>query len=87
MRFFSSARLAGVLLGSFLMFGCTPGQRLSVDGGLLSAQRAKDTEARVLKASVCAMSIGAYYRINREIERRALFILCGGLDGRPGQPL
>ena len=85
MLHFMSARLAGALLGGFLMFGCAPGQRLVMEDGLQAAQRAKDAEAQVLKASICAMSIGAYYRINRGLERRALDVLCGRLDGGPGQ--
>ena len=85
MRRFTSARLAGAVLGSVLLLGCAPGQRLAVEDGLQAAQWAKDAEAQVLKASICAMSIGAYYRINRELERRALDVLCGRLDGGPGQ--
>jgi hypothetical protein len=80
MRRSTSARLAGAFLGGFLMFGCTPGQRFAVDGGLEAAKRVKDAEAQVLKVSICAMSIGAYYRINSDLERRALDALCGDLD-------
>ncbi len=37
----------------------------------------------MLKASVCAMSIGAYHRVNNPAERRALDVLCGGEWERP----
>ncbi len=81
MRRLTSARLIAMVLASAFIVGCAPGQQLAVVGGMQAAQRAKDAEAQVLKASVCAMSIGAYYRINSELERRALDALCGGLDG------
>ncbi|MEE9210508.1 MAG: hypothetical protein V3U23_08640 [Kiloniellales bacterium] len=37
----------------------------------------------MLKAGVCAMSIGAYHRVNNAPERRALDVLCGGEWARP----
>ncbi len=81
MRRFTSTRLAAAVLGGIFLLGCAPSQRLAMEGGLQAAQRVKDTEARILKTSICAMSIGAYYRINSNLERRALDALCGDLDG------
>ncbi len=49
--------------------------------GITHARQAKDTEATVLKAAVCAMSIGAYHRANTVAEQRALDVLCGGEAG------
>ncbi len=73
--------LAGAL-GTLIFLGaCTPAQQLALNSGVEHGQDAKDTEARLLKASVCAMSIGAYYRVNTMIERRALDVLCGGAEG------
>ena len=71
--------LAGPLLGAgFFVAACTPMQQRAVDRGVESARAAKDAEPEVLKASICAMSIGAYHRVNNATERRALDVLCGG---------
>ncbi len=70
---------AGPLLGAvFFLSACTPVQQAIVGQGVENIRAAKDTEAEVLKASVCAMSIGAYHRVNNATERRALDVLCGG---------
>lgn len=71
-------RLTSTFIAAALLAGCTPSQGLFVERGVLSAQSAKDAEGRVLKATVCAMSIGAYHRINTDRERAALDVLCGG---------
>lgn len=69
----------GPLLGAvFLVSACTPVQQAWVGQGVENARAAKDSEAEVLKAGVCAMSIGAYHRVNNATERRALDVLCGG---------
>ncbi len=75
--------LLGGLLAVFLLAGCTAAQRAVVGQGVAHARQAKDTEAEVLKASVCAMSIGAYHRVNNPAERSALDVLCGGEWERP----
>ncbi len=75
--------LAGLLLGAFLLAACTPVQQAIVDQGVENARAAKDAEAAILKAGVCAMSIGAYHRVNDATERRALDVLCGGDWARP----
>ena len=75
--------LLGGLLAAFLLAGCTAAQRTVVGQGVEHVRQAKDTEAEVLKASVCAMSIGAYHRVNNPAERRALDVLCGGEWERP----
>jgi len=66
-----------------LVAACTPMQRLALSDGIDAARRAKDGEAATLKAGVCAMSIGAYHRVNTDLERRALDVLCGGVWTRP----
>ncbi len=62
---------------------CTSVQRAVVGQGVEQIRQAKDAEAEVLKASDCAMSIGAYHRVNNATERRALDVLCGGEWARP----
>ena len=75
---------AGPLLGAVLLLSaCTSVQRAVVGQGVEKIRQAKDAEAEVLKASVCAMSIGAYHRVNNATERRALDVLCGGEWERP----
>ncbi len=75
---------AGPLLGALLLLpACTTVQRAVVGQGVEKIRQAKDTEAEVLKAGVCAMSIGAYHRVNNATERRALDVLCGGEWARP----
>ena len=75
---------AGPLLGAlFLLPACTTVQRAVVGQGVEKIRQVKDTEAEVLKASVCAMSVGAYHRVNDATERRALDVLCGGEWARP----
>ncbi len=75
--------LAGLLPGAFFLAGCTPAQQAVVGQGIQHVRQAKDAEAEVLKASVCAMSLGAYHRVNSDAERRALDVLCGGAWQRP----
>jgi hypothetical protein len=79
----ASRAIAGGLLAALLLAGCTGVQRAVVGQGVEHARQAKDTEAEVLKASLCAMSIGAYHRVNNPAERRALDVLCGGEWERP----
>ncbi len=76
-------RIAGLLLGAFLLAGCTTAQKAALGQGVAAVRQAKDSEAEVLKASVCAMSIGAYHRTNNDLEKRALDVLCGGSWERP----
>ncbi|MCH7793832.1 MAG: hypothetical protein IH900_01645 [Proteobacteria bacterium] len=75
--------LLGGLLAAFSLAGCTTAQRAAVGQGVEHVRQAKDTEAEALKASVCAISIGAYHRVNNPAERRALDVLCGGEWERP----
>ena len=56
--------LLGGLLAAFSLAGCTAAQRAAVGQGVEHVRQAKDTEAEALKASVCAISIGAYHRVN-----------------------
>ena len=51
-----------------------------VDRGTQAAKRAKDTEARVLLDSTCAISVGAYWRLQSQEERAGIALICGGGD-------
>ncbi len=68
----------GVLLGILFVSGCTTAQKAILAKGPGAVRQAKDSEAQILKASVCAMGLGAFYRVNNDSERRALAVLCGG---------
>ncbi len=60
------------------MSACTSVQQAAVGQGVEKIRQAMDTEAEILKAGVCAMSVGASHRVNTATERRALDVLCGG---------
>ena len=75
--------IAGGLLAAFVLAGCTAAKRAAVGQGVEHTRQAKDTEAEVLKASLCAMSVGAYHRVNNDAEKRAIDVLCGGEWERP----
>lgn len=66
-----------VALG-LLVSACTQGQIAATEAAIAAAQTVKDTEANTLKASVCAISIGANNRVNSPQERAALDVLCFG---------
>ena len=70
------------ILALFLS-GCTAAQRAAIDYTIDSGQQAKDAEADILKAAVCAMSIGAYHRQLSDAEKQAMNVLCGGAQERP----
>ena len=70
--------VAGAFAGLMLLGACTAVQNAALTQGVDQIRQAKDAEAEVLKAGVCAMSIGAYHRVNNATERRALDVLCGG---------
>lgn len=72
-----------VLVLAMLLGGCTAAQKAFVGQGIEHARQAKDTEAQILKVSLCAMSIGAYHRVNNDTEQRAIDVLCGGQWERP----
>ncbi len=73
----------GVLLLAAVLSACGGPQRALLDHGIEAARQAKTAEAEALKASVCAMGLGAYHRINSAAEKQALDLLCGGDGTRP----
>lgn len=83
MTLYRARLFAGLLLGAFFLAGCSSTQQAILDQGIDAARQAKDAEAETLKVTVCAMSIGAYHRVNTDEERRALDVLCGGQWERP----
>ena len=70
--------LSPLLGAGFFVAACTPTQQAALGAGVEKARQTKDSEAEILKASLCAMSLGAYHRVNNATERRALDVLCGG---------
>ena len=71
------ALLAGAAL-LLVLSGCTLAQKAIVGQAISIAQDSKDTEAEVLKAALCAISVGAYHRLNTASEKQAIDTLCGG---------
>lgn len=75
-----------IVLGLFLA-ACTPNQQAIVDAaagqGVESLKRAEDTKARLALQAPCAVTIGAYNRLQDEAKQRAVMALCGGGSERP----
>ena len=66
-----------IILFLFLALGaCTAASTAFVDMGIKKAQDAFDTAAKAKKATLCAMSVGAYHRANTAAERAAIDVLC-----------
>lgn len=58
--------------------GCTMAQRAFVNEAVETAKDTKDTEAKLLAASLCAIGIGALNRSFDASQRDAINTLCGG---------
>ena len=67
-----------VLATALFLAGCSGAQRAAIDYTIDAGRQAKDAEADILKAAVCAMSIGAYHRQLSDAEKQAMDVLCGG---------
>lgn len=67
--------LALLLLGS-----CTAQQAGYLEAKTKQIQATHDTTAKGLIAANCAMSLGAYFRLNNEVQQQALAALCGGTE-------
>ena len=72
-----------LLLATVFLVGCTTAQKAALSVSIEKVRQAKDTEAEILKVGLCAMSIGAYHRVNNDTERRSIDVLCGGEWERP----
>ncbi len=68
----------------FLLLGaCTAQQATVVDLSIKKIRAAHDTTAAGLVAGVCAMSLGAYYRLENPLESRGASLMCGGEGNTP----
>ena len=65
---------------ALLLGACSAQQAALVDLNVAKVQAAHDLTARTLIASVCAMTKGAYNRLDSPAHRRGVDLLCGG-DG------
>ena len=63
-----------------LLGACTAGQTAAVNLGIEKVKAGNDTAAQVLIQSTCAMTVGAYNRLEKPTDRRGVDLLCGG-DG------
>lgn len=82
MRTIPFRSFTGPLLAGLLLTACTPAHQAVLEAGVAQVRQAKDAEAAVLKASLCAMSLGAYHRVLSEAEQGAADTLCGGVERR-----
>ena len=65
---------------ALLLGACSAQQAALVDLNVAKVQAAHDLTARTLIASVCAMTKGAYNRLDSPAHQRGVDLLCGG-DG------
>ena len=59
---------------------CTAQQNAVVNLGIERVKAGNDTLAQVLIQDTCAMTVGAYNRLEKPTDRRGVDLLCGG-DG------
>ncbi|HDZ38624.1 MAG TPA: hypothetical protein ENH62_10115 [Marinobacter sp.] len=69
-----------ILVLPLLLGACTAGQTAAVNLGIEKIKSANDTVAHVLIQDTCAMTVGAYNRLEKPTDRRGVDLLCGG-DG------
>jgi len=69
----------GLFLTLFLILsGCTTAQKAYLGFAVESIKDAKDTIAFGLIASMCGISVGAYYRLPNPTHKEGIRKLCGG---------
>ncbi len=76
-------RILAILLAFLFLSSCTAAQRAIITEQVKSIQQFNDDEARLLKTQLCAIRLGAYFRVLTDAERRAFDVLCGGQWERP----
>lgn len=62
---------------------CTTSQKAIAEAGLDNVRSGNDTIASALIAATCGMTVGAYYRLEDELDRRGVALLCGGPSAPP----
>lgn len=76
-----------ILAAGLLILGaCTLEQQAFVEAGTAQKKAYSDTEAKTLKAALCAQTVGSYYRVNTQAERDAIAVLCDP-SGVPTAPV
>jgi hypothetical protein len=71
-------------LAAFIaLAGCTDASRAIVNQAVETVKRAEDTKARLALQAPCAVTVGAYNRLNDATRQRAVMALCGGRGERP----
>ena len=66
-----------------LLGACTAQQATLVDVSIGKIRDGHDTTAKGLIAGVCAMSLGAYYRLENPLQARGASMMCGGEGSTP----
>lgn len=64
------------ILALLALGACTAEQQAFVSAGIEQKKAYSDTEAKALKAALCAQTVGSYFRINNQAEREAVAVLC-----------
>ncbi len=70
-------------LALLFLGGCTAQQAGYLESKTKQIQATHDTTAKGLILANCAMSLGAYFRLNNDVQQQALAALCGGTDEAP----
>ena len=78
----TSGRWAVIFL-ALILGACTAQQAGYLETKTKQIQATHDTTAKGLIAGVCAMSLGAYYRLANPLEARGAAMMCGGSGAAP----
>ena len=73
-----------IFLALTLVLGaCTTGQGAVVQLGIEKIKTVNDNAAQVMIQSTCAMTVGAYNRLQKPTDKRGVHLLCGGNGDDP----
>ena len=68
----------GLFVVLIILTGCTAAQKAYLGFAIESVKDTKDTIASGLIASMCGISVGAYYRLKNPTHKEGIRKLCGG---------
>ena len=68
---------------ALLLGACTSQQSAVIDLGVAKIRAGNDSAATTLIATICGMTVGAYYRLESPAARRGVDLLCGGSGDDP----
>ncbi len=75
-----------VIIIVFTVSGCTAGSKAALQTGIASIQDGADTAAQAMIASTCAMTVGAYKRLENALQKTGVDYLCPSRLDPPSAP-